>query len=40
MFGKEVQKPHKLFTTGIGIYFLAWIAIWALLFTLLVERVI
>jgi len=40
MFGKEVQKPHKLFTTGVGIYFLSWIAIWSLLFTLLVEGVI
>lgn len=29
----KVQKPQKLFTTGIGIYLLSWIVFWALLYT-------
>lgn len=33
-FALKVQKPQKLLTTGIGIYFLAWIAFWALFYTL------
>ena len=28
-----VEKPQKIFTTGIGIYFIAWIVFWALLYT-------
>lgn len=34
IFGLKVQKPQKLITTGIGIYFLAWIAFWVLLYTI------
>ena len=33
-FIHEVEKPRKLFTTGIGIYFLSWIIFWILLYTL------
>jgi len=34
-FRGKVQKTSKLFTTGIGIYFLSWITFFALLYTLL-----
>jgi hypothetical protein len=34
-FRLKVQKTQKLFTTGIGIYFLAWITFFALLYTML-----
>lgn len=34
-FKLRVQKPQKLFTAGIGIYFLAWIVFWALLYTII-----
>jgi len=30
----SLEKPRKLFTTGIGIYFLVWIVSWILLYTL------
>jgi hypothetical protein len=33
-FVVKVQKPQKLVTAGIGIYFLSWIVFWALLYTL------
>jgi len=33
-FGPKVSKPQKILTTGIGIYILAWLVIWALLYTL------
>ena len=33
-FVLKVQKPQKLVTAGIGIYFLAWIVFWALFYTL------
>jgi uncharacterized membrane protein YidH (DUF202 family) len=32
-FITKVQKPQKLFTTGIGIYLLSWIVFWTLLYT-------
>lgn len=35
VFGSKIEKPTKLFSTGIGIYFIAWIVIWALLYTLI-----
>lgn len=35
-FITKVQKPRKLFTTGIGIYLLSWIVFWTLLYTVLV----
>jgi len=33
-FALRVQKPQKLITTGIGIYFLSWIAFWVLFYTI------
>lgn len=33
-FGTKVSKPQKILTTGIGIYILAWLVIWALAYTL------
>jgi hypothetical protein len=33
-FGPKVSKPQKILTAGIGIYILAWLVIWALLYTL------
>lgn len=40
VFGGQVQKTQKLFTTGIGVYFITWIAIWVLLYTLFAFGVI
>lgn len=34
VFMAKVEKPQKLFTMGIGIYFLSWIVFWILLYTL------
>lgn len=34
-FIAKVEKPSKVFTTGVGAYFLAWIVAWGLFFTLL-----
>ena len=34
-FRLKVQKTQKLFTTGIGIYFLSWMTFFALLYTML-----
>ena len=33
-FALRVQKPQKLVTTGIGIYFLSWIVFWVLFYTI------
>jgi hypothetical protein len=30
----KVEKPQKIFTTGVGIYFLAWLVFWVLFYTL------
>ncbi|MGB9741268.1 MAG: hypothetical protein ACP5IM_04920 [Candidatus Bathyarchaeia archaeon] len=35
IFTAKVEKPQKLFTMGIGIYFLAWIVFWILLYTIM-----
>jgi len=35
VFALKVQKPQKLVTTGIGIYFLSWIVFWILFYTTL-----
>jgi len=32
----KVDKPQKIFTTGIGIYLLSWLVFWALLYTILI----
>jgi len=29
----KVEKPQKIFTTGIGIYFLSWLVFWVFLYT-------
>ena len=29
----KVDKPQKVFTTGIGIYFLSWLVFWVLFYT-------
>jgi len=34
-FGTKVAKPQKILTAGIGIYILAWLVVWTLLYTLL-----
>jgi len=35
MFLARVEKASKLFTTGVGAYFLSWVVMWALFHTLL-----
>jgi hypothetical protein len=35
-FMLKVEKPPKLVTTGIGIYFMTWLILWILLYTILV----
>jgi len=35
MFMAKVENPTKVFTTGIGAYFLTWIVTWSLLNTLM-----
>jgi len=34
-FSLKVEKPQKLVTTGMGIYFISWIAFWTLLYTMI-----
>jgi hypothetical protein len=34
-FMSKVDRPQKLFTMGIGMFFLSWIVSWVLLYTLL-----
>ena len=31
----RVEKPRKLVTTGIGIYFLSWLFLWVVLYTII-----
>jgi hypothetical protein len=31
----KVEKPRKIATTGIGIYFISWLVFWSLLYTLM-----
>jgi len=33
-----VEKPSKIFTTGIGAYFLTWIVAWVFFYTILIQR--
>ena len=35
LFITKVEKPSKIFTTGIGAYFLTWIVTWVLFSTLM-----
>lgn len=34
LFMTKVEKPSKVFTMGIGAYFLTWIVAWVLFYTL------
>jgi hypothetical protein len=34
-FAYKVNNPQKIFTTGIGVYFLAWLVFWVLLYTIM-----
>ena len=34
-FKNVVEKPAKLVTTGIGVYWLSWIVFWVLLYTII-----
>jgi hypothetical protein len=36
LFLAKVEKPSKIFTTGIGAYFLTWIVTWVIFYTLLI----
>ncbi len=31
----QVEKPQKLATTGIGLYFITWLVFWILLYTII-----
>ena len=33
-YNAKVQNPSKILTTGIGAYFLTWVVMWILLYTL------
>jgi len=35
LFLTKVEKPSKIFTTGVGAYFLIWIVAWVIFYTLL-----
>jgi len=35
IFLTKVEKPSKIFTTGVGAYFMTWIVAWILFYTLL-----
>ena len=35
LFVTKVQKPQKLFTTGIGVYLLSWAVFWVMFYTFL-----
>ena len=34
-FSEKSEKPKKLITTGIGIYFISWVVFWTLLYTII-----
>jgi hypothetical protein len=34
-FINKVEKPQKLFTMGIGIYFISWLVFWVLLYSII-----
>jgi len=38
LFLARVEKPSKIFTTGVGAYFLSWLVMWALFYTLLYRQ--
>jgi len=35
LFLTKVEKPSRIFTTGVGAYFLTWIVTWIIFYTLL-----
>jgi len=35
VFLAQVEKPSKIFTAGVGAYFLSWLVMWTLFYTLL-----
>ena len=38
-FKNVVEKPAKIVTTGIGIYWLSWIVFWVLLYTIYIKLI-
>ncbi|MCW3993884.1 MAG: hypothetical protein NWE85_04890 [Candidatus Bathyarchaeota archaeon] len=38
-FSLQVEKPQKLLTMGIGIYFISWIVFWVLLYTIIATTI-
>ena len=36
-FINKVEKPQKLLTTGIGIYFFSWLVFWILLYSIIIS---
>jgi uncharacterized membrane protein YGL010W len=38
-FSLKVEKPQKLLTTGIGVYFISWIVFWVLLYTIVAATI-
>jgi len=38
LFMTKVEKPSKILSTGVGAYFLSWIVMWALFYTIFVPR--
>jgi hypothetical protein len=38
-FSLKVEKPQKLVTMGIGIYFISWITFWTLLYTIIATTI-
>ena len=37
VFLAKVEKTSKIFTTGVGIYFLSWLVAWVLLYSILYQ---
>jgi len=35
LFLTKVEKPSKILTTGVGVYFLTWIVAWIIFYTLI-----
>ncbi|MGQ9624334.1 MAG: hypothetical protein ACUVT9_03070 [Candidatus Bathycorpusculaceae bacterium] len=36
-FINKVEKPQKLLTMGIGIYFISWLVFWILLYSIIIS---
>ncbi len=37
-FLEKIEKPSTIFTTGVGAYFLSWLVMWVLIYTLLFKQ--